>query len=178
MKCSRSDYKNYHTDYIYFSIAAKQPHPSVTVCVLQYDLCEIHYSDISLADHYYQRLLLSEWSSPQDVPLDLDLLLNICGCVSGKSVFSLIPKGCVFVGECMWSSLKSPSLSSSWQLIRIWARQSGWAAVLLVIASEMNYLAASETEGGVEIVIELPPPSPSRLKLLHLQCRKPFAVHT
>lgn len=98
----------------------------------------------------------------RDVSLDLDLLLNICGCASVKSGFSLIPMGCVFVGECMWSSLKppcTPPLSSPWQLIYIWARQSGWAAVLLVIASEMNYLAASETEGGEEFVIELPPPS-------------------
>lgn len=69
------------------------------------------------------------------------------------------PLGCVVVCDCMWSSLRRLSLpppgcdSSS-----IWVRRAGWAAVLLVIASEMNYLA-SETEGGEEIVIELPPPS-------------------
>lgn len=94
-----------------------------------------------------------------------------------QSVFAAHPMGVLLIVS-MWSSLKRltlppPGCDSS----SICVRPAGWAAVLLVIASEMNYLAESETEGGEEIVIELPPPAPLGLKLLHLQCRKPFSGH-
>lgn len=87
--------------------------------------------------------------------------------------------GAFVVCECMWSSLKAPPLVCDSSSIRVRVRRAGRAAVLLVIASEMNYLAKSVAEGVGEIVIELPPslpPSPLCLKLLHLQCRKPFSV--
>ncbi len=107
-----------------------------------------------------------------------------CECVSAlifeKVCFCSSPRVCC----CLWvnveqleASPRPPSCDSS----SIWVRWAGWAAALLVIASEMNYLAESETQGGEEIVIELPPslpPSPLCLKLLHLQCRKLFSART
>lgn len=93
---------------------------------------------------------------------------------------------------CLWgyveqleaSLLPAPSLPLGCDSSSIWVRRPGRDAALWVIASEMNYLVASETEGGKEIVIELPsrrfipPASPSCLKLLHLQCRETFSICT
>ncbi len=113
--------------------------------------------------------------------MDSNVLLDnhVSVCQSLKSMFLLITMGCVVFRVHVWSSLKRlPLPPSGCDSSSIQVRRAGWAAVLLVIASEMNYLAESETEGGEEIVIELPSPSLSCLKLLHLQCRKPFSACT
>lgn len=93
--------------------------------------------------------------------MELDICVDVPLCSSLKRVFSQLSMGVLllfFVSICgaAWGThLPLPSCDSS----SIWVRRLGWDAALLVIASEMNYLADSETGEGEEIVIELPPHS-------------------
>lgn len=91
-------------------------------------------------------------------------------------LFALSHSGCVVCERI------PPSLGCDSSSVRV--SRPGLDAVLVVIASEMNYLAQSKTAGGEEIVIEPHPPlhpacpSPSCLELLYLQCRETCSICT
>lgn len=115
--------------------------------------------------------------------MELDICVDVPLCSSLKRVFSQLSMGVLllfFVSICgaAWGThLPLPSCDSS----SIWVRRLGWDAALLVIASEMNYLADSETGGGggnCNWTAPSLPPWSLYLKLLHLQCRRTFSIRT